>query len=382
MPTQETEVAIIGGGPAGTAAALTLLRYTPHRVVLVERGSYRQPRVGETVSPAITSLLEYLGAADCLCESEAIESFSNAAAWGSDRVTVRDHMFTGRGNGWHLDRRKFDLALGDTAQRAGAITLRDSWPYDATQVDANRWQLSIEGNATTDVLATQVIDASGRQASFARRAGATSNRIDQLVGIVAYFTGLAPQTTSHSTLVEAERCGWWYAALVPNGNAVVAFMTDPAQIREFSVNEWPGFYRRLQRTRHISSFLSKADPIPELHIHSAASQFLLPVIGEGWIAAGDAAAAFDPLSSLGIGHALSSGIQAARVVDTRLHGDEELAATYPADVSGFADEFRMRRLHVYGAEARWPDSEFWQLRHRPDGSALAHVGGRHALGRL
>jgi 2-polyprenyl-6-methoxyphenol hydroxylase-like FAD-dependent oxidoreductase len=76
----ETTVAIIGGGPSGLAAALTLLRYTNHRVVVVERDSYQRARVGETVSCAICPLLEYLGAHGCLRESEAIESWSNAGA--------------------------------------------------------------------------------------------------------------------------------------------------------------------------------------------------------------------------------------------------------------------------------------------------------------
>jgi flavin-dependent dehydrogenase len=376
MKLLETDVAIIGGGPTGTAAALTLLRYTSHRVVLVERGSYQQPRVGETVSSAVTSLLEYLGAADCLHESEALESFSNAAAWGGDQLIVRNHMFTGRGNGWQLDRRKFDQALADAAQNAGATSLRDSWLRDVLQDDSKRWRLSVEGKGSAEILATHVIDASGRHGSFARHVGAERKRIDQLVGIVAYFTGIDKQTRSHGTLVEAEPHGWWYCALLPNDRAIVAFMTDPAQIRESGVNEWIAFFQRLRQTLHISSFVSKAEPIPELHIYSASSQYLLPVIGKRWIAAGDAAVSFDPLSSLGIGHALSSGIQAARIVDGRLFGDEELAVAYPTDVSRFAGDFLARRCAIYGAERRWPDSEFWRSRHsqngRPLGNDLEH----------
>src|SRR4051812_13211775 len=37
----DADVVIVGGGTAGTAAALALLRYTRHRVVLLERTSYR-----------------------------------------------------------------------------------------------------------------------------------------------------------------------------------------------------------------------------------------------------------------------------------------------------------------------------------------------------
>lgn len=363
MARLETDVAIIGGGPSGIAAALTLLRYTSHKVVLVERGSYQHARAGETVSSAITSLLDYLGAVDCLEQTAALRSFSNAAVWGSDQLLVRDHMFTGNGNGWHLDRRRFDLALADAAQHAGAITLRNSWLRSVAQHDSGPWQLLVDGEAQVDIVASQVIDASGRHASFARHVGAERRRLDQLVGVVAYFTGLDQLTKSHSTLVEAERLGWWYGCSLPEDRAVVAFMTDPDPIRELGLNQWTAFYRHLQQTRHISAFVRHARLIPELHIHSASSQQLHPAIGRGWVAAGDAVAAFDPLSSLGIGHAFSSGIQAARIVDMRLHGDEELAASYPMDIGRLVADFLTRRNSIYEAEQRWMESPFWRRRH-------------------
>ena len=89
---------------------------------------------------------------------------------------------------------------------------------------------------------------------------------------------------------------------------------------------------------------------------------LHPVIGPQWVAVDDAAASLDPLSSLGIGHALKSGIRAARIVDTRFAGDEELAVAYPNDVARFAEEFYARRAAIYRSEQRWPQSEFWRSR--------------------
>lgn len=357
-----TKVAIIGGGPSGLAAALTFRRYTSHSVVVIERGSYEEPRVGETVSSAIAPLLDYLGAGACLRGSGAIESCANAAAWGSEELVVRDHMFTGRGNGWHLDRRRFDLSMAGAAEEAGAMMLRSARIRSAKPYDDKGWILSVEGERRERICAAQVIDASGRGASFARLAGATRESFDHLAGVVAYFTGLPENATNHGTLVEAEEHGWWYAALLPNAHAVVAIMADAHRVKDLGVNEWATFYRRLQETRHVSRFLADAEPIPQLHIHPASSQRLDPLLGTGWIAVGDAAASYDPLSSLGIGHALNSGIQGARIVDARLGGDEEFASTYPGDVARFVEEFQARKAAIYQAERRWPDSEFWKSR--------------------
>ena len=60
-----TPIAIVGGGPAGCAAALTLRRYLPDlSITLVTKPAPSDadaPAVGETLSPGVLPLLNYLG---------------------------------------------------------------------------------------------------------------------------------------------------------------------------------------------------------------------------------------------------------------------------------------------------------------------------------
>jgi flavin-dependent dehydrogenase len=200
-------------------------------------------------------------------------------------------------------------------------------------------------------------------ASFARLAGVTKQSVDHLVAIAAYFQGLDSTSTVHTTIVEAAEYGWWYGAPLPQGKAIAMFMTDARSVKSLGFTEWQYFYARALETRHLSGFITEADPIKQLYIHSANSQRIHPVIGDRWVAVGDAAASFDPLSSLGVGHALSSGIQGARISDARLAGDSVLADAYPSDVTRLWDEFLVRRTAIYQAERRWQNARFWKDRH-------------------
>ena len=89
---------------------------------------------------------------------------------------------------------------------------------------------------------------------------------------------------------------------------------------------------------------------------AAGTAHLDPPCGDGWLAAGDAAASFDPLSSQGILTAVLMGAEVARGIDDT----PAFAARYQAIVA----EYETQRLAIYRREERWPDAPFWARRHR------------------
>jgi flavin-dependent dehydrogenase len=362
----QADVCVIGGGPAGAAAALTLARYTKHRVLLIEASRYETPRVGETVSAGIVPLLSYLGAGSVLEQAVTLPAFGTAAAWGSDQVTERDFIFTGRGQGLHLDRTRFDQALAGCLETFGS-TPRTGTPRTGTQVrDITRrddgWTVLLEGPAGPEPLSVRIIvDATGRPARIARRLGAERRVTDRLAGLVCHLD-LPEGPAVRTTLVEAVREGWWYTAPLPHGQAVAALMTDADLLRGLGMDTVSDFLSKLFATRHVSARLAGARPRGEPRSFPAESHVLSQPHGIGWVAAGDAACAFDPLASLGIGYALTSGIQAARIADGWLRGDDSLALAYPDDIARHAAAHGTQSREMYAAERRWPDAPFWVRR--------------------
>ncbi|MEP7218437.1 MAG: tryptophan 7-halogenase, partial [Bacteroidota bacterium] len=84
--------------------------------------------------------------------------------------------------------------------------------------------------------------------------------------------------------------------------------------------------------------------------------------GDGWLAVGDAAVAFDPLSSQGILFAIYSGLKGGEALMNYFGDDGDALNAYAVAVGGVYDSFLEHRLSYYGMEQRWPESPFWLAR--------------------
>lgn len=365
----KADVAIVGGGPAGTAAALTLAHHSTLKTVVLERGDYSEVRIGETVGPGVMPLLHYLGVDDRVKEGEHLCSLSQAAAWGSETVYTYDFLFSGRGDGWQLDRNKFDSMLAEAAVEAGAI-VRTRMRLREVVPDGNSgWRLTAESadGASTTITAEFLIDASGRAATVARSAGSEPRPIDLLVGTVAYicFDDDRRQDKSY-TFVESVPEGWWYSTWLPGDILAVALMSDADLIRPILAQGVVGWTRLLSEAPYTRARVVGGRRPQRLFTRPAFSHLLHPAGGNRWLSAGDALSAFDPLSSMGIGHSLASGSHAARAVEAYLRGDFDPGIEYINNSTKHFADFLAIRSRYYRMEQRWPSRPFWQRRHGSD----------------
>jgi flavin-dependent dehydrogenase len=95
---------------------------------------------------------------------------------------------------------------------------------------------------------------------------------------------------------------------------------------------------------------------------AAASQRLDRFAGDDWLAVGDAASTFDPLSSQGISKALRAGMTASLAICRRLSGDTNAPITYEARMHAEYEHYLGRRTEYYALEQRWPQAPFWRCR--------------------
>ena len=355
------KVAIVGGGPAGAVAALVLAR-RGLRVTVVEARAAPQTKVGETLPPGLTPLLRHLGLEACLERDGHLRSQGNRSLWGSTRPGESAYLANPFGAGWHVDRRRFEARLAAAAREAGA-----AWRWGSRLASCaplgEGWRVGLTGSDPLDV--DFVADATGRHARLARRLGARRLRYDRLVGVAALLTSRTPAADTY-TLVEATPDGWWYSALLSDGRLAVAFLSDGDLLeRPLLRADAAAWWQRLHKTTATRERVegNAYQAATTLRVMPAESSRLDEILGERWIALGDAAAAYDPLSSHGVASAMGSGFYGGHAIADLLAGRSEARLAY-LDVMqrAYGTYLDLQRQH-YMQETRWPDAAFWRRRH-------------------
>lgn len=200
-----TPVAIVGGGPAASAAALSLARRGITSTI-IERGDDCGDKPGESLPPSARPLLQALG----ISIDDHLPSTGNRSMWGGDAVDDMPFIFSPYGNGWHLDRRRFERMLIDRAVAAGA-TRRTGTRVASVTRDGRNWRLTLDDSTPVDC--AFLIDATGRASWLSRRLGARRVHHDRLIAMVAFLD--AGHCDDATTLIEAAEDGGGTAPRFP-----------------------------------------------------------------------------------------------------------------------------------------------------------------------
>lgn len=368
---------ILGAGPAGLATALALLNASPLKVVMIDKGRGRAIPVGEHLQPPARQLLSTLDALACFEQQRHPASNTVASAWGSSTIHFKDYFTTFSGTGWHLDRAQFEAGLIELAVQRGLVhypgyrfqqALRVNKKGENCGCDQAQWQVMFTGSGDTlQVNAEIVVDGSGRNAVFAKTQGSQRIAVDRLNAVTCLYS--ADHTADNhvlDSLVESVEEGWWYSASLKDQRLMVSFMTDKPQVQQQHLHKEAYFVKRLAQSLHTQQRVKHRTLEQSPRIYDASSYILHPCYGENWVAVGDAACGYDPLSAMGLCKALQSGLLAAHAMMqnqvTRQSGLQDALAQYAAQTRKDFNGFCQGKETMYSNEQRWKNSPFWRNR--------------------
>jgi flavin-dependent dehydrogenase len=379
--TIDTDVAIFGAGPAGACAALSLLNYADLDITLIEQSDLNRERVGEHVSESIFDFLDYLQikreafGSDCF-----IPTYGSTSYWGSELPGIRNSVFTTQQSTFQLNREQFDLQLLQSIAERGGNVMPRCHCHQISQLDDGRWQLQlthpVQGEFT--LRARFIVDASGRNANISRQLGLIGKKVDDLMAVGRFFECTDNKQKKQEYLIESTPHGWWYAALLPGNRYSISFFSDADIIASLKLNQQSHFNALLAKTKHIKKLVQGAKvTAPHPWVRPAYSQSTAFETLPNFLAIGDAACAFDPISSMGIGFALSSGCHAASLITASLTeadcNQQQLTKQFQIDLDNQFNHYLTLRQQFYQQEGRWQQAPFWQRRQATTRTVSAKV---------
>jgi flavin-dependent dehydrogenase len=314
----DADVVIVGGGPAGSAAALWCARQGL-RVVLVEREAFPRHRPGETLPPGVEPLFAQLGVAAAVLAAGFSRHLGTWVSWsGPRRFDPFGLESRGSWYGFQAPREQLDRILLDAVSGPNAVVRQPSRALHPLH-DRGR----VIGVATTDgpLFARWVIDASGGTHWLTRRLGIPLQFASpRLIARYGYVTGDCPERDD-APEIAADETGWFWSARIA-----------------------PGLYHwtRLSLSEHDPlrghppEALARLMPVGRTRGANVTWRIVSQPAGPGYVCVGDAAAVLDPASSHGVLKGLMSGMMAVHVISQVTSGN----ATVVAATEAYSDWLR------------------------------------------
>jgi flavin-dependent dehydrogenase len=330
------DVAVLGGGPAGSVCAARLAA-RGRRVILFEREHHPRFHLGESLLPMSLDVLDAIGVLDAVRGRFLVKRGARFIDGADDSRTARyafaDAFRPRWDSAFQVPRDEFDELLFRHAGACGA-SLREGWNVIRVVHEAGRAVgVEVRGpdGAMVAVAARFVVDATGRDALIARARGSVE-RIDGLdrTAIFTQLRGAWRDTGEREGDIQiaifgqGDKQGWFWLIPFADGRTSAGVVVSPKWVRahgpqggapalfDAAVDEAPVVKRMLGASERL--FAPRATSDFSFRVGA--------LYGEGWVALGDAGGFIDPLFSTGAHLAMSGALQAADVLDAGLEAGD------------------------------------------------------------
>jgi flavin-dependent dehydrogenase len=338
MNTNNFDVIVMGGGPAGSSVAGILAR-EGRKVILFEKEIFPRHHIGESLMTDTYWTFRRLGVLEKLKESPFVRKYSvqfaNAAGKESRPFYFFEAVHHESAVTWQITRAQFDHLLIDHTAEQGAVVhqgvLVKQVLFEGDQ--AVGVEVQMQDGTREKFFAKVVVDATGQLAMLSNkfRWRVRDPKLKKAV-LYSYFKGAhrEPDLNGGATLVlrtEPGSGGWFWYIPLENDITSVGIVADP----EYLVKN-----RGQDLAKILQEEIDKCEPVRKRVASGTRVDKIYSILdysyrskhnaGNGFIIIGDAYGFLDPIYSSGVLLALKMAELAADAIHDAFNHDDFSAA--------------------------------------------------------
>lgn len=323
------DVAIIGGGPAGSTAA-TLLAKAGWRVIVFEREKFPRFHIGESLLPFSVQTFDRLGVREKL-DRTFLPKFGGEimAACGTRGIKFyfKDGFRSERDRAYQVTRSDFDKVLLDHARENGA-EVREETEVNKIEFASDRVKIDAETSRSekSRVEARYLLDCSGRQTTL----GSSFNfkrTYDHLqkFSVFAHYDNVDRLSGRDATLIRMVRGldRWFWMIPLTETRTSIGVVMDTATFRAAKLAPEPALAKFIAEQPLMTERMKNATRVSPVYSAGDYSYRNKRLAGERWLLVGDAAGFIDPVFSSGVFLAIMSAEKAADTLDEVLRDESK-----------------------------------------------------------
>ncbi len=330
----KTDVAIVGGGPGGSAAALFLAQKGISSVI-IEKSAFPRFHIGESMTGECGNLTRRLEFENQMIEVGHPVKYGVRVYGPEGKNTfwvpvMRRNPETGEleaSSTWQVRRSSFDQMLLETAREKGVRVLEGSAVEPIVKEDGSVGGVCVRLNdgKLVELQSKVLVDASGA-AGFLSRSGLVGKKergnYDNQVAIFSHVTGARRDPEDNTLIFYHKKNHWGWFIPIDRETVSVGVVVPSEHFAAAKQSKRDFFWRGVQEVNpELAVRLSEAELVEEVRAISNYSYHIKNFTGKGFLCVGDSHRFVDPIFSFGLNFAMVEAEKASEWILRDLNGE-------------------------------------------------------------